>query len=145
MLPTGIENKDATAVENVDVRDPLDITFVDCSPILPGGDEPVMNKDAAAVEGSPHTRGKSKRKAKASPEVVTPSDDERSYKTPRSSVSLRKPRPRKKKPNKTGVKATAVEEECSSLLMSTESERDTDTESHEPGEISSGTKKRRNP
>lgn len=105
MSPTGTGNENATAVNRAEEsRDPLDLTFVNCPSISPGGDEPVergMNRDVVAVEGSVSTRSKSKRKAKVSPDVITPSDEERTYRSPRSLVALRKLRSKKKKPKKT--------------------------------------------
>lgn len=129
--PTGTGNENATAVNRAEEsRDPLDLTFVDCPSISPGGDEPVergMNRDVAAVESSVFTRSKCKRKAKVSPDVITHSDEERTYRSPRSLVALRKLRSKKKKPKKTQTtkeESAVFNEECSSVLMSTESEKD---------------------
>ncbi|XP_070162482.1 uncharacterized protein [Polyergus mexicanus] len=129
LLTTGSENLIATAEGmDGDERDPLELAFVDCltSPTrdqMAGGS--LMTREEAVTPATGNlaiSGGKPKRKAKASPEAVTPSGDERdSVSGGTSSIALRKRRAAKKKP--------LADVTSSGSCMSTESERSIDQSS----------------
>ncbi|XP_070162483.1 putative autophagy-related protein 11 [Polyergus mexicanus] len=127
-LPTGVEDKHAT----VEIfEDPLEMTtFVDCSSPPMGIilHQQELNR-SFGKKVTPEPGSKSKRKAKTSPDVITPSDEEKGG-SKKEGINLRKLRPRKKRAQSTNPKAeVTVGDSSLESLMSVETERSSESES----------------
>lgn len=100
VLSTGMKDETATAeMREVEKRDPLDLTFVDCS-ASPGKDfRELENKNKTVVPPATRSAGaKSKRKAKVSPGTPSNENKDRIVAAPgNASVSRGKRRLKKKR------------------------------------------------
>ncbi|XP_070170992.1 uncharacterized protein PF3D7_1120000-like [Polyergus mexicanus] len=141
----GVESEIDTAEEGhriEDNRDLLDLTFVNYSSSSPGGTETQrMKTDSGDLRMTPkqdeerELAGKIKRKAKASPDVITPSDEDIGKESfPRNTpVALRKTRPKKKR---TQAAITKESVEDPSSVRSSDTERSSGTNSMKQKKIS---------
>lgn len=137
LLQTGEENKAATVeeVEESVPRDPLDISFVDCSCTMDRELEAYDQAENQAVVEDVQTANISrlKRKARISSGGATPSDDEQGHGFKKDSetspVALRKLRSRKKKRVQVDLNTSSeITDEMSSAKMSARSDQNSDTE-----------------
>ncbi|XP_070162539.1 uncharacterized protein [Polyergus mexicanus] len=136
LLPTGGEENLATVgTHSESDRDPLDLTFVGCSTSVELEDPENPKPVDAGIEAPVlrDTKANVKRKAKTSPETNSFSNGEGSQggETPkRLTISLRKLRSRKKRPDTRAAGKSSSLEVPLTEEMSTESQERTDSDSN---------------
>ncbi|KMQ92776.1 hypothetical protein RF55_7195 [Lasius niger] len=123
--PTG-EGRELATVEELDPKDPLDLTFVDCASMMEDEPQapsqvplPSRTQDNLAVTSthSGNTRSSKRKVKKTSPDAITPSSEETTTvtgKVPRVILRKVKERSRKRKPR-------IVEEDLDAALGETSS------------------------
>ncbi|CAL1671593.1 unnamed protein product [Lasius platythorax] len=131
--PTG-EGRELATVEELDPKDPLDLTFVDCASMMEDEPQapsqvplPSRTQDNLAVTSthSGNTRSSKRKVKKTSPDAITPSSEETTTvtgKVPRVILRKVKERSRKRKPRIVEEDLDAALGETSSTKMSTESD-----------------------